>query len=112
MQLLLDQPDHQTWETQDVFALSIVVVEFLTFGMFTYPYSGDKPTPSYAQLLLYELEVYNLLLQDLKGIYNVTSLTGRLDRKIKLWKDRIPPSDAIECTVRGPEPHTLNPKPL
>ena len=95
-QVLLDEPDHQTWQTQDVFALSIVVVEFLTYGMFTYPYQNHE-VPGYAHLLLYELEVYNLLLHELKSMYDVSSLMGRLDRKIKHWKALIP--DAISPTV-------------
>jgi hypothetical protein len=40
-QVLASQPDHLTWVTQDVFALSIVVMEWLTFGMFTYPYNRE-----------------------------------------------------------------------
>ena len=57
--MLVDQPDHQTWETQDVFALSIVAMEWLTYGMFTYPYNREAGggEPSYAALLLYELQV-------------------------------------------------------
>ena len=88
-QLLQDQPDHQTWETQDVFALSIVTMELLTYGMFTYPYNRDEPAPSYVSLLLYELRVYNLLLSELSDVYDVSALKGRLDRKIKHWQDKV-----------------------
>ena len=94
--VLASQPDHQTWVTQDVFALSIVILEWLTFGMFTYPYNREEASPSYAQLLLFELEVYNLLLAELSDVYDVTVLKGRLDRKMAHWKglvdERIDPT--------------------
>ena len=61
MQVLASQPDHLTWVTQDVFALSIVVMEWLTFGMFTYPYNREEPSPSYSHLLLFELERHDKL---------------------------------------------------
>jgi serine/threonine protein kinase len=99
-QVLLDQPDHSTWETQDVFALSIVVIELLTYGQFTYPYKKDEAPPSYGHLLLYELQVFNLLLQELSSVYDVSVLKGRLDRKIKYWKERVSPS--IDPTVNLP----------
>jgi len=89
-QILADQPDHQTWVTQDVFALSIVVLEWLTHGMFTYPYDANvDASPSYAHLLLYELNVYTILLKELSDVYDVSVLQGRLDRKIKYWTDKI-----------------------
>jgi serine/threonine protein kinase len=100
-QVLLDQPDHSTWETQDVFALSIVVIELLTYGQFTYPYKKDDAPPSYGHLLLYELQVFNLLLQELSSVYDVSVLKGRLDRKIKYWKERI--TNPIDATVCSPE---------
>jgi hypothetical protein len=65
-QVLASQPDHLTWVTQDVFALSIVVMEWLTYGMFTYPYNREEPSPSYSHLLLFELEVYDLLLTGIR----------------------------------------------
>ena len=100
-QLLQDQPDHQTWETQDVFALSIVVMELLTYGMFTYPYNRDEPAPSYVSLLLYELRVYNLLLSELSDVYDVSALKGRLDRKINHWRDKVEKEiDPTSQTVR------------
>lgn len=103
VQVLIDQPDHNTWATQDVFALSIVVIELLTYGMFTYPYKKDTAAPSYAHLLLFELEVYNLLLKELSSVYDVSVMKGRLDRKIKHWKDRIPdPIDAAVCVQSSP----------
>ena len=70
--VLQQQPDHQTWVTQDVFALSIVVMEWLTFGMFTYPYNRDQSAPSYVQLLMFELQVYDLLLSELSDVYDVS----------------------------------------
>ena len=69
MQVLASQPDHLTWVTQDVFALSIVVMEWLTYGMFTYPYNREEPSPSYSHLLLFELEVYDLLLTGIHAVY-------------------------------------------
>jgi hypothetical protein len=106
-QLLQDQPDHQTWETQDVFALSIVVMELLTYGMFTYPYNRDEPAPSYVSLLLYELRVYNLLLSELSDVYDVSALKGRLDRKINHWRDKVdaeidPTSQAVRDLTLWP----------
>eukprot|EP00960_Hanusia_phi_P046899 758095-Hanusia_phi.AAC.2 len=99
--VLKEQPDHQTWVTQDVFALSIVVMEWLTYGMFTYPYNRDEVAPSYAHLLLYELQVYNLLLKELSDVYDVTVLKGRLDRKIQHWSGIVnSPIDPTSQDVR------------
>ncbi|EKX43137.1 hypothetical protein GUITHDRAFT_140714 [Guillardia theta CCMP2712] len=99
--VLKEQPDHQTWVTQDVFALSIVVMEWLTYGMFTYPYNRDETSPSYAHLLLYELQVYNLLLKELSDVYDVTVLKGRLDRKIQHWSGIVQsPIDPTSQDVR------------
>jgi hypothetical protein len=54
--------------------------------MFTYPYNREEAPPTYAQLLLFELQVYNLLLSELSDVYDVSVLKGRLDRKIAHWK--------------------------